>query len=138
MIVVGKIFEPDIDDFASRHMLTVALTQHLRRRPVFASDHVGAALAAAAAIDGLEAELRDASSYRYLRSQIENTMADPNDWDRDAAEDSVLADYVRHLAAATHGICLRCGESIMASEIYEDVETNQSGLRFGRYHGRCL
>ncbi|MFH8744939.1 hypothetical protein ACH4GG_27480 [Streptomyces albidoflavus] len=39
-----------------------------------------------------------AEAYRYLVGEIEKTMADPNAWDGDEAEEVILARYVRHLA----------------------------------------
>lgn len=40
----------------------------------------------------------DAQAYRRLRETITATMDDPDRWDRDAAEESILSDYVRWLA----------------------------------------
>lgn len=40
----------------------------------------------------------DAQAYRRLRDDIFATMDDPDRWDRDAAEDSILSDYVKWLA----------------------------------------
>jgi hypothetical protein len=40
----------------------------------------------------------DAQAYRRLRDGIQATMADPDRWDQDGAEDSILADYVKWLA----------------------------------------
>lgn len=40
----------------------------------------------------------DAQAYRRLRDDIFATMDNPDRWDRDAAEDSILSDYVKWLA----------------------------------------
>jgi hypothetical protein len=66
----------------------------------------GCTAAAAELMGALDAQDRaerfevqaDAEAYRYLREQISATMADPNRWDGDDAEEYILAQYVRWLA----------------------------------------
>lgn len=42
----------------------------------------------------------EAGAYRYLSDGISATMADPDRWDGDDSEETILLRYVQHLAAA--------------------------------------
>lgn len=80
--------------------------------------------AAALAVVLTENDHQDAWAYRWLRDEICKTMADPDSWDGDEAEECILARYVRHLARASHGNCQRCGRRISATEGFEDLDAN--------------
>lgn len=80
--------------------------------------------AAALAAVLTEGDYDDARAYRWLRDEICRTMADPDDWDGDEGEESVLARYIQHLAKASHGNCQRCGRRISATEGFEDLDAN--------------
>lgn len=116
------------------------LVEHLTGRLVAQVDGMGeyAARAVAAVVTAiLQPSLADGQSYRYLRDEIVETMPDPDGWDHDAAEPSVLADYVRHLATATRGMCCLCGELITAGELAEEIR-DQEHCPSGVAHSRCL
>lgn len=123
MIVNGRIVDFDVCDPDERRELTSAVTAHMLRQPAFAGDRVAAALAAAYAVDCLQAELVEAAAYRYLRDEIIKTMADPDSWDGEASEEGLLVDYVQHLAGASHGNCRECGRRIGAAERFEPLQT---------------
>lgn len=63
-----------------------------------------------------------AAAYIWLRTEMCKTMADPDAWDGDEPEEMVLARYVQHLAAASHGDCFRCGRRIGAAERFDAVD----------------
>jgi hypothetical protein len=72
-------------------------------------------------------DLQDADSYRWLSTEIQKTMADPDGWDFDEAETSALMRYIEHTVQATHGDCDRCGRHVMANEHFELLGRTQSG-----------
>lgn len=116
---IDETLDPWHDE--ERLRIIVALTGHLKRQPAFATDHAGAALAAAAAVDYLFTELGHAAAYVWLRTEMMNTMPDPDQWDGDEPEECVLARYVQHQALASHGDCDRCGRKILAGELFDAV-----------------
>ncbi len=116
---IDVTLDPWHDD--ERQQIVAALTEHLKRQPAFAADHAGAALAAAAAVDYLFTELAHAAAYVWLRTEMMKTMPDPDHWDGDESEESVLARYVQHLALASHGDCDGCGRKILAGEMFDAV-----------------
>jgi hypothetical protein len=117
---IDETLNPWQDD--ERQQIVNALREHLKRQPIASGNHAVAALTAAAAVQYLENELRDAAGYVLLRDEICKTMADPDAWDGDESEESVLIRYVQHLAVASHGECDRCGRRIAASERFESVD----------------
>lgn len=101
------------------------LVEELARRMAAQLDGLGwvdALRSAGLAVTLLHNELRDAAGYRWLRTEMCKTMADPDHWDGDESEESVLARYVQHLAAASHGECDRCGRRIAASERFDAID----------------
>jgi len=117
---IDHALDPWHDD--QRKQIIDALREHLKRQPAFATDHFGAAMAAAAAVDYLFTELANAAAYVWLRTEICKTMPDPDAWDGDVPEEEVLAGYVQHLATASHGDCGGCGRPIAAGERFDAVD----------------
>jgi hypothetical protein len=89
---------------------------------------------AAVAVGALDTELREGWAYLWLRTEICKTMADPDAWDGDGTEEGVLADYVRHLAMASHGECDGCGRAIKASERFDAIDNVGNSVPEGSPH----
>lgn len=121
MIIRGRLveYEPNSDAIAAQ--MTAELARRLREK-LPALSAFAAQTAAELAFGVLDNELEDAASYRWLRTEICKTMADPDHWDGDEGEESVLIRYVQHLAAASHGDCGTCGRRIVASEMFDAVD----------------
>lgn len=131
---IDEALDPNHDD--ERWRITVALTEGVERR--LGLDHATAALAAATTIDLLFAELSNAASYVWLRTEICKTMADPDSWDGDEPEENVLARYVQHLALASHGDCESCGRRIPAAELFEPVDCVGNSVWMGSPATRAI
>jgi hypothetical protein len=121
MIVNGRQVELDPADPAEHRRLVKLLAERLQQKPVLAAGPVTAGLAAMAAVDFLEEELKQAAEYRWLVDGIMATMPDKDAWDGDGDTASLLLRYVQHLAKATHGECISCGLPIPAGNRCEEV-----------------
>ncbi|MFD9124911.1 hypothetical protein [Kitasatospora sp. NPDC059571] len=62
----------------------------------------------------------DASAYRYLADGIGATMADPNEWDGDDAEEAILLRYVKHLADGRARVLAACDAAERQSTRWEN------------------
>lgn len=112
--------DPCHDD--EQEQIVALLIRSLKRQPVFAADDYRATVAAETIINTLFNELRDAAAYVWLRGEICKTMPDQDHWDGDGAEETVLAEYVQHLAMASHGACYNCERPVKAGERFDAID----------------
>lgn len=102
-------------------------------------------------------EIRTAAAdYLRVRTVLLLTMSNLRDWDGPLAEPARLARYVRHLASADHGDCVRCGWPVFAPHPYTELDRGRvwhprvmwralvvlvRAVRYGTYriaHTHCL
>jgi hypothetical protein len=87
-----------------------------------------------------------AADYVRLRAAIEQTMADPGDWDDLPGGDLArLRRCLENLAAAWHGTCARCGAGVRAAQPFTVLPRRPwwhprcwIGRRYRIAHRRCL
>lgn len=117
---IDETLDPWHDD--EREQMVEALTGRVVEDGLAGLDRAQARYVVSGLVTALFGELANAASYVWLRTEMCKTMADPDHWDGDESEEMVLARYVQHLAAASHGDCDRCGRAIKASERFDAID----------------